>query len=273
MGEQRVAIITGGASGIGKALAIQLANKDIFVIIADINETSGQELVNNIKNNNQLARFEYLDVTNAESVEELIIKIVNEFGRIDYMFNNAGIAMYGEVFDMSLDNWKHIIEINLLGVIYGTQLAYQFMKKQGFGHIINTASATGLGPAPLCTAYATTKHAIVGLTTSLHYEAEEYGVNVSVLCPTFVDTPIFEKSIAINMNKGQIIKQLKTNKPISADKFAEIALKAIHKNKLVICPMPFKKTMDVFFTLFPYLYKKLMRFICRIGRKAKMRQL
>ncbi|WP_219914110.1 SDR family oxidoreductase, partial [Bacillus paranthracis] len=142
MDEQRVAIITGGASGIGKALAIQLANKDIFVIIADINETSGQELVNNIKNNNQLARFEYLDVTNAESVEELIIKIVNEFGRIDYMFNNAGIAMYGEVFDMSLDNWKHIIEINLLGVIYGIQLAYQFMKKQGFGHIINTASAT-----------------------------------------------------------------------------------------------------------------------------------
>ncbi|TKH90229.1 SDR family NAD(P)-dependent oxidoreductase, partial [Bacillus cereus] len=162
---------------------------------------------------------------------------------------------------------------NLLGVIYGTQLAYQFMKKQGFGHIINTASATGLGPAPLCTAYATTKHAIVGLTTSLHYEAEEYGVNVSVLCPTFVDTPIFKKSIAINMNKNHIIKQLKTNKPISADKFAEIALKAIHKNKLVICPMPLKKTMDVFFTLFPYLHKKLMRFVCRIGRKAKMTEI
>ncbi len=71
------------------------------------------------------------------------------------------------------------------------------------------------------------------------------------------------------MNKNQIIKQLKTNKPISADKFAEIALKAIHKNKLVICPMPLKKTMDVFFTLFPYLHKKLMRFVCQIGRKAK----
>ena len=97
MDEQRIAIITGGASGIGKDLAIQLANKDIFVVIADINETSGQDLVNNIKNNNQLARFEYLDVTKAESVEDLIIKIANEFGRIDYMFNNAGIAMYGSI--------------------------------------------------------------------------------------------------------------------------------------------------------------------------------
>lgn len=146
------------------------------------------------------------------------------------------------------------------------------MKKQGFGYIINTASATGLGPAPLCIAYATTKHAIVGLTTSLHYETEEYGVNVSVLCPTFVDTPIFEKSIAIHMNKDQILKQQKINKPISADKFAKIALKAIHKNKVVICPMPLKKTMDVFFIVFPYFHKKLMRFLCRIGRKAKMTQ-
>ena len=97
------------------------------------------------------------------------------------------------------------------------------MKKQGFGHIINTASATGLGPAPLCTAYATTKHAIVGLTTSLHYEAEEYGVNVSVLCPTFVDTPIFEKSIAINMNKDQIIKQLK-----QISRFQQTSLLKLH---------------------------------------------
>ncbi|PFM60446.1 oxidoreductase [Bacillus cereus] len=273
MDEQRVVIITGGASGIGKSLSIQLANKGLFVIIADINETAGQEVVNYIRNNNQHARFENLNVTNAESVEKLINNIYNEFGRIDYMFNNAGIAMYGEVLDMSLNDWKRIIEINLLGVIYGTQAAYKHMKTQGFGHIINTASATGLGPAPLCAAYATTKHAIVGLTTSLHYEAEEYGVNVSVLCPTFVDTPIFEKSIAINMNKDHIMKQLKTNKPISADKFAEIALKSIHKNKLVICPMPLKKTMDVFFTIFPYFHKKLMRFVCRIGRKAKMTQL
>ncbi|MED1117112.1 SDR family NAD(P)-dependent oxidoreductase, partial [Bacillus paramycoides] len=115
MDEQKVAIITGGVSGIGKSLSIQLANKGIFVIIADINETAGQEVVNYIRNNNQHARFENLNVTNAESVEKLINNIYNEFGRIDYMFNNAGIAMYGEVLDMSLNDWKRIIEINLLG--------------------------------------------------------------------------------------------------------------------------------------------------------------
>ncbi len=86
------------------------------------------------------------------------------------------------------------------------------MKKQGFGHIVNTASAAGLGPSPGSSAYATTKHAVIGLTTSLHYEAEEFGIKVSALCPTFVDTPIFEEAKAININKTVIINQLKKQK-------------------------------------------------------------
>lgn len=145
------------------------------------------------------------------------------------------------------------------------------MKKQGFGYIINTASATGLGPAPLCAAYATTKHAIVGLTTSLHYEAETYGIKVSVLCPTFLDTPIFQKAEAINMDRALIMEQLKVNKPITAEKFVKITLKGIERNQLIICPMPLRKIMDICFTLFPFLHKKLMRFVCRIARKAKMK--
>ncbi|WP_459503738.1 SDR family NAD(P)-dependent oxidoreductase [Bacillus sp. C1] len=270
MDEQKVAIVTGGASGIGRALCIALSNKGIFVIVADINKIDGEAVASDIVNNGKKAKFAFLNVTEANDIETLVSEINHEFGRIDYMFNNAGIAMYGEVFDMSREDWKKIIDINLHGVIYGTQAAYSLMKKQGFGYIINTASATELGPAPLCAAYATTKHAIVGLTTSLHYEAEAYGVKVSVLCPTFVDTPIFQKAEAIHINKAIIIDQLKMNKPISADKFAQIALTGIEKNQLMICPMPLRKTMDICFTLFPFLHKKLMRFVCRMARKAKI---
>ncbi|WP_249649216.1 SDR family oxidoreductase, partial [Lysinibacillus sp. D4B2_S17] len=94
----------------------------------------------------------------------------------------------------------------LWGVIYVTQIAYPIMKKQGFGHIVNTSSAAGLGPSPMASAYSTTKHAVVGLTNSLHYEAEEFGIKVSTLCPTFVDTLIFDNARAINLDKSIIIK-------------------------------------------------------------------
>lgn len=102
--EQKVAIVTGGASGIGRALCIALANKDIFVIVADINEIEGEEVANLIKNNGKNARFAFLNVTKAVDIETLVSEIFHEFGRIDYMFNNAGIAMYGEVLDMSLED-------------------------------------------------------------------------------------------------------------------------------------------------------------------------
>ncbi|GEM_PF-4511956 len=86
--------------------------------------------------------------------------------------------MYGEMYDISMDDWKNIVDLNLWGVIYGAQVGYQIMKKQGFGHIINTSSAAKLGPAPISAAYSTTKHAVVGLTTSLHYEAEELTIHL-----------------------------------------------------------------------------------------------
>lgn len=117
------------------------------------------------------------------------------------------------------------------------------MKEQGFGHIVNTASAAGLGPSPISSAYCTTKHAVVGLTTSLHYEAEEFGIKVSTLCPTFVDTPIFHEAKAINIDKSAMIQQLKKQKMMSPQQLAKITIDGVHRNKPIICPMPMRKTM------------------------------
>ncbi|WP_053593295.1 SDR family oxidoreductase [Lysinibacillus sp. FJAT-14222] len=101
-------------------------------------------------------------------MEHVITNVYEEFQRLDYLFNNAGRAMYGEIYDISMDEWKNIVDINLWGVVYGTQVGDQITKEQGFGHIINTSSAVGFGPSPISAAYSTTKHAVVGLTTSLH---------------------------------------------------------------------------------------------------------
>lgn len=164
------------------------------------------------------------------------------------------------------------MDINLWGIIYGTEIGYKIMKKQGFGHIVNTSSAAGIGPSPVSTAYSTTKHAVVGLTTSLHYEAEEFGVNVSTLCPTFVDTPIFDEAKAINKDKSMMAKQLKKQKMMSPQQLAKITLNGVHKNKpiTIICPMPMRKTMDVIFTIFPPLHNALMRLVCKVSRESRI---
>ncbi|MCL1698497.1 MULTISPECIES: SDR family oxidoreductase [unclassified Lysinibacillus] len=270
MNMRKVAIVTGGVSGIGKAICKELVGHNVFVMIADINERDGRLLEAELNKDASNARFIELNVTDYKSVELVISNVYEEFQRLDYLFNNAGIAMYGEIYDMPMDEWKNIVDVNLWGVIYGTQVGYQIMKEQGFGHIINTSSAAGLGPSPMSAAYSTTKHAVVGLTTSLHYEAEEFGIKVSALCPTFVDTPIFKKATAINIDKSVMSKQLKTQKMMSPQQLAKITIAGVHKNKPIICPMPMRKTMDVIFTIFPSLHRALMRMVCKVSRKARL---
>ncbi|MGN7175932.1 oxidoreductase [Paenibacillus sp. FSL R5-0490] len=268
--DKKIAVVTGGASGIGQALCRELVQQKVFVIISDINEQSGKKFEAELNNERITARYAYINVSEYDHVERLLTEIHNEFGRIDYLFNNAGIAMYGELHDMTIEDWKEIMDVNLWGVINGTQAGYNLMKKQGFGYIVNTASAAGLGPSPVSSAYSATKHAVVGLTTSVHYEAEEFGIHVSALCPAFVDTPIFEAAKAININKAVITRQLKKQKMMTPEKLAKIALDGVHRNKPIICPMPMRRTMDIFFTLFPPAHKGLMRFICKVSRKARI---
>ncbi|MEH7237673.1 SDR family NAD(P)-dependent oxidoreductase [Bacillus sp. JJ1562] len=268
--DRKVAIVTGGASGIGRAICNELVCNNVFVVIADINENEGKIVEAELNKRGINSKFVYLNVIEFKSVEIVITDIYKEFGRLDYLFNNAGIAMYGELYDMSIEDWEEIVNINLWGVINGTQIGYKIMKEQGFGHLINTASAAGLGPSPVSSAYSATKHAVVGLTTSLHYEAEEFSIKVSTLCPTFVDTPIFDVAKAININKSIITQQLKKQKMISPQQLAKITLEGVHKNKPVICPMPMRKTMDVIFTIFPSAHNMLMRMVCKVSRKARI---
>ncbi|MWV45925.1 SDR family NAD(P)-dependent oxidoreductase [Paenibacillus sp. HJL G12] len=270
--DRKIAMITGGASGIGRALCKEAAAHGMIVIVTDINEEGGRETVRQIHEAGQVeAYFEKLDVSSAEDVQDLVNRVFRTYGRLDYMFNNAGIAMYGELCDMSLELWHKIVNINLWGAIHGTHAVYPLMKRQGFGYIVNTSSATGLGPAPMTSAYATTKHAVVGLTTSLHYEAEAYGVHVSALCPAFVDTPIYAAADAVGMDKAKINEQVSKQKSMSPEQFAKIAFAKIHRNEAVICPMPMRRTMDIFFILFPALHRKLMRLVCRISREASLK--
>ncbi|HEX4190258.1 MAG TPA: SDR family oxidoreductase [Marmoricola sp.] len=174
----KTAIVTGGASGIGAALVAALREHGARVVVADLEPGPDGAKV---------------DVTDADAVQGLVDAVVAEHGRLDLLFNNAGITFIGETQDITLAQWDRIIDVNIRGVVHGVAAAYPQMIRQGSGHIINTSSMGGLMAAGLITSYVTTKHAIVGLSAALRSEAAAYGVGVTVVCPAAVDTPILDQ--------------------------------------------------------------------------------
>jgi len=206
--KEKIAIVTGGASGIGRALCEQLCQLGATVLVADVNEEGAGQVASGINKTGGRARAVHLDVAQEEKVQKLIDETVSEHGRLDYMFNNAGICVIGEERDVSLDHWRSVLDVNLFGVIYGTTAAYSLMVKQGFGHIVNTASLAGLIPATQEISYTASKYAVVGISNALRMEGADLGVKVSVVCPGFVQTGIYDASLAVNVDKKKLVARI-----------------------------------------------------------------
>jgi NAD(P)-dependent dehydrogenase (short-subunit alcohol dehydrogenase family) len=187
--DPKVSIVTGGASGIGRAIATELIARGSHVVLADINGGAAALAATEL---GPLASAATLDVTDAAAVTALVRQVVADHGRLDVMVNNAGVAIGGLLEELDERHWTKALDVNLRGVINGVTAAYEVMRAQGCGHILNTASLAGLVPAPAMLPYTTTKHAVVGLSTALRAEAASQGVRVSVLCPGFVDTPMLD---------------------------------------------------------------------------------
>jgi NAD(P)-dependent dehydrogenase (short-subunit alcohol dehydrogenase family) len=185
----RTAIVTGGASGIGLAVSREFAGRGAHVVIADLDGAGAERAAKELGGSAAT-----LDVSDARAVADLVERVAAERGRLDVVFNNAGIAVGGTVDELTLDHWNRTIDVNLRGVVHGVHAAYPIMKRQGFGHIVNTASLAGLVPAPLMAPYTATKHAVVGLSLALRAEAAAHGVRVSVVCPGFTDTPLLDNA-------------------------------------------------------------------------------
>jgi NAD(P)-dependent dehydrogenase (short-subunit alcohol dehydrogenase family) len=237
-----VAIVTGGASGIGRALAKELAARGCEVVLADLQVEAAQEAVSEIYASGGKAISSEVDVTDYEALQRVVRQTAQRTGRLDYMFNNAGIGIFGNVCHYNIEDWNYILDVNLRGVINGIQAAYPLMADQGFGHIVNTASLAGMTACPGMVSYAATKHAVVGLSTSLRGEAGPLGIRVSVLCPGFIRTPILENGgkygktlVTLSAEQRQVITDMiEKFKPIEPAIFARKALDCIAKNKAVI---------------------------------------
>jgi len=236
--QNAVAIVTGGASGIGRALAFELAARGAEIVLADLQIEMASDVAAQIRTAGGKANAVEVDVTDYAAMERLVQDTAESRGRLDYMFNNAGIVFGGAMNDLNITQWNQVIDVNFRGVVNGTQAVCPLMKKQGFGHIVNTASMAGLMPNPLNVPYAATKHAVVGLSNSLRVEAAHLGIRVSAICPGLIRTPILEGGKYGGMNMNIPVEKLRDLweelKPIAPDVFAKKALNAVAKNKAII---------------------------------------
>jgi NAD(P)-dependent dehydrogenase (short-subunit alcohol dehydrogenase family) len=233
------AIVTGGASGIGRALAEELAKRGCEVVLVDLQIELAEEVVSEINASGGKAKAVKMDVTDFPAMEQLVQETVHRAGRLDYIFNNAGIVIGGGVNLYGIEDWNHVIDVNLRGIINGIQATYKIMTAQGFGHIVNTASMSGLVHGPGNIAYNMTKHAVVALSESLRIEAAQAGVRVSVICPGAVRTPILEGGgrygkMLIEIPPEQMRRMLERLRPMSPNIFAEKVLNSVAKNKAII---------------------------------------
>jgi len=193
MTDKRVAVITGGASGIGKQTAIKFASKGDQVVVADFNQQLGEETVAQIIKDGGEAIFVKTDVSKYEEVEALVEKTVTTYGRIDVMFNNAGIGRVTPVLDQDLKDYHSVINVNQHGVAHGIIAAGKKMRELGIkGVIINTASVFGFLASPGTFAYHASKGAVIMMTKSAALEMSIHGIRVLAVAPGAVDTPIIQ---------------------------------------------------------------------------------
>ena len=244
----KVAFITGGASGIGAAFAKELGRRGVEVVLADRQIGLAEEIAAVIRQGGGQATAVELDVRDAAQFEQVVDDTVARAGRIDYLFNNAGIAVGGAILGYTLPDWYDVFDVNLRGVAHGIQVVYPVMCRQGSGHIINTASVAGLLPTGEAASYAATKHAVVGLSKTLRIEAKEHGVKVSALCPGAIRTPILTtgKYGRLNLKEGaetKVMELWEKLRPMNVDVFAGKALREIERNKPIIIVPSFWKAL------------------------------
>lgn len=187
----KTAVVTGGASGIGRAIASDFAANGVRVVVADLDEAEGTAFASSIG-----GKFRRTDVSSREDCRTLVEFAVREYGVIDILVNNAGLQHVAPIEDFPEEKWEYIVRVMLVGAFYLTKYAIPHMYAKGWGRVINVSSVHGLVASPFKSAYVAAKHGLNGLTKAVALEAAEKGVTVNAICPSYVRTPLVEKQIS-----------------------------------------------------------------------------
>jgi NAD(P)-dependent dehydrogenase (short-subunit alcohol dehydrogenase family) len=284
----KTAVITGAGSGIGRAIALGLAEMGYRVGIVDIDPEAGGETLGLVESTGGRGEAFQCDVCDFDEVRTMADHFLDSWGEVGLLVNNAGIGGGGYVGEISVEDWEKVLDTNLMGVVHGCTAFVPRLKAQGRGHIVNTASTAGLVPATGFAPYSASKVAVVALSEILLVELAPFGIGVTVLCPSTVRTNIMDNSLKVLRAEGyealdwgiELINTGMERSKVTCEDVARMLLEGVEKDRLfVVTNRPalanwryYRLAPERYFRLLAFLHRKglLMRFMMSVARKGNI---
>jgi NAD(P)-dependent dehydrogenase (short-subunit alcohol dehydrogenase family) len=232
---QRRGLITGAGSGLGRAFATELAREGWELVLCDIDVANCEQTAQQVRALGGQARVEALDISSAEQWSALVGRLRTDWPSLNLLINNAGIGVQGNVGDCPLDDWRHVIDVDLFGAIYGCHFCRDWLLANSEGaHVINVASAAPFFNTPGMGPYSVSKAGVVSLSETLYAELHRRGLGISVVCPGFFPTHVIEHAHFQDERKRAIAERLMRNSPITAEDVARAAVRAMHRKQFYV---------------------------------------
>lgn len=228
--------VTGGASGLGRALALRYARAGYRVCIGDVHDARGEETLAELRKLGPDAEYVRCDVTREEELLAARERLERAWGGVDVVINNAGVAQAGAIDAVSIDDWRWIIDINLLGVVRGCRVFTPLFKRQRGGRFVNIASMAGLLDVPYMSSYNATKAAVVSLSETLQNELSRHGIGVTVVCPSFFQTNLHESLRSPEPGLKTVMTKLLARSTLTADDIADEVFRAAAEGRFYVLP-------------------------------------
>lgn len=270
----KIALVTGAASGLGKALAVELAYAGADIVAVDVDAEGLERTCAIVSDAGRRCVAKRVDVSSRAEMESLAGWVLSEWGRVDILVNNAGVGIGGELAEIPLDDFDWIVGINLMGEVYGTRLFLPGMLERRSGHIVNVSSLSGLVLLPFHLPYTTTKFALTGFSQALWAEVRHQGVGVTLVCPGAIKTNIMKNSriytrTAAQQGAGQKFIERIEQGGKEPEEVARMVLRAVERNRFLVLSGPEAYVLYYLTRVSPWLVRTIVAFLTKAVSREK----